>query len=228
MKKKLFLYEEILLLALRDEEGTPHTSVFFDQAIAGALVAELLLAGRIKVDDKTKNRLVSAVSRDPLGDELLDECLEQIYTAKRRAPLSNWVWKFSGMRKLKDRAALGLCRKGVLKADEDKVLLFFTRKIYPEADPTPEREIRKRLHEAIFGKEDIKDARTAVLISLANASDLLRTCFDKKELKARKKRIVSIVSGELTGAATQEAVQATQAALLLTTVIVPTVITVTS
>ncbi len=43
--KQLFLYEEAMLLALRDEKGTVMTS-FPDQVVAGAVLAELLLDGR--------------------------------------------------------------------------------------------------------------------------------------------------------------------------------------
>ena len=52
------------------------------------------------------------------------------------------------------------------------------------------------------------EARTVVLISLANSTGLLRANFDKKKLKERKKRITQITEGEFIGKAAADAVQA--------------------
>ena len=79
--KPLFLYEEVMLLALRDEQGTIATG-FVEQAVAGAILAELLLESRITVDD-TKKQLVNLQNVKPAGDPVIDECLEKIAAAKR-------------------------------------------------------------------------------------------------------------------------------------------------
>jgi len=39
---------------------------------------------------------------------------------------------FAELKNLKHRIATQLCKRGILQAAEDKVFLFFTRKIYPE------------------------------------------------------------------------------------------------
>ena len=44
-KSSLFLHEEILLLALKDEEGTIASGTWYQQAIAGAILATLYLYG---------------------------------------------------------------------------------------------------------------------------------------------------------------------------------------
>ena len=150
MQSALFLYEEILLLALRDEEGTIVSGTMYQYAIGAALLAELLLSKRIEVEQpgKRKRKLVSPISSTPLGDPLIDECLEKIFVAKRRAVLQTWVSRFAGIKNLKNRVAQQLCRRGILRADEDKVLLIFTRKIYPEINPEPERELIQRMRYA--------------------------------------------------------------------------------
>jgi hypothetical protein len=118
--------------------------------------------------------------------------------------------------------AEGLCRRGVLRADEGKVLLIFTRKLYPEVDPGPEREIIGRLRRAIFTETKEVEPHTVVLLSLAKSADLLKIVFDRKKLKSRKKRIDKIVNGEIIGKATKEAVQAVQAAVMVA-VIMPAI-----
>jgi hypothetical protein len=105
-------------------------------------------------------------------------------------------------------------------------MLLFTRKIYPELNPVPERKLIERLRQAIFtNKKDI-DPRTVVLISLADSTGLLNIVFDKKELKARKVRIKEISNGEITGKAATEAIQALQAAIMVTC-IMPAIMTTT-
>lgn len=215
-----------MLLALRDEEGTIASGTMYQYAIGAALLAELLLSKRIEVEPSGKRKLVNLVSPSPLGEPLIDECLEKVSSAKRRAVLQTWVSRFAGVKNLKHRVAQQLCRRGILRADEDKVLLLFTRKIYPEVNPGPERELIGRLRYAIFTDTRDIDPRTVVLLSLANSTGLLKVVFDKKKLKGRKARIKQIVDGEITGKAATEAIQAMQAAIMVA-VIMPAIMTTT-
>jgi Golgi phosphoprotein 3 len=211
----LFLHEEIMLLALRDEEGTIASGTMYQYAISGAILAELLLHNRITVEQVKKKKLVQVVRSTPIGDQLLDECLEKIKNAKRPSSLQGWVSRLAQIKDLKHRVAHRLCQRGILRADEDKVLLIFTRKIYPEINPEPEKKLIERLREAIFNGTNDIDPRTVVLISLAHNAGLLKVVFDKKKLKKYKKRIEMIVKGELVGKAAQEAIQAMQAAVMV-------------
>ena len=209
----LFLHEEIMLLALRDEEGTIASGSMYQYAVSGAIVAELLLNKRIGVDESRKKKLVNLVDSTLIGEPLLDECLGKISSAKRRASLQTWVSRFAGLKNLKHRLAEQLCQRGILRTGEDKVLLIFTRKIYPEVNPEPEQRVINRLREAIFTDTEDVDPRTAVLLSLAHNAGLLKNVFDKKELKRRKDRIKQVINGEMTGKAAKEAIEAMQAAV---------------
>ncbi len=222
----LFFHEEIMLLALRDEEGTPEWGTMYEYAIGGAILAELLLDQRVRVVTPKKKPLVEPISSTPVGDPLIDECLEKIHDAKRRASLQSWVSKFANTKDLKHRVAERLSQRGILRVDEGKVLLIFARKTYPEVDPVPEQRLIERLRRAIFEDGGDLDPRTVTLVSLAHSSDVLKVVFDKKELKARKDRIEKIMNGELTGKATREAIEAVQAAVMAA-VIIPAVITTT-
>ncbi len=226
MQNTLFLHEEIMLLALRDEEGTIASGTMYQYAIGAALLAELLLSKHIEVEQSGKRKLVNLVSPTPLGEPLIDECLEKVISAKRRAVLQTWVSRFAGVKNLKHRVAQQLCRRGILRADEDKVLLIFTRKIYTEVNPGPERELIGRLRYAIFTDTRDIDPRTVVLLSLANSTGLLKVVFDKKKLKGRKARLEEIINGEITGKAAKEAIQAMQAAVMVCC-IMPAIMTTT-
>jgi hypothetical protein len=226
---ELRLYEEIMLLALRDEEGTVASGAMYSYGVAGAILAELLLERRIWVEEPRKNqKLVTLTSPNLVGDELIDECLERVAGAKRRKRPETWVSHFASIKQLKHRVATQLCRRGILEADEDKVLLIFTRKIYPEINPEPERRLIERLRHAIFTEAEAIDPRTVVLVSLASATSILPVVFKKKNLKTRKRRIEQIVNGEVTGKAAKDAIEAMQAAVMVTCImpaIMSTVIT---
>ena len=217
MPKELSLYEEIMLLALRDKEGTVHASGMYTYALGGAILAELLLRGRIRVDDP-KKKLIGLADAHGTGDVLLDECLAKVAAAKKRASVRTWLSRFAGVKRLKERTALQLCQRGILRADEDKVLGIFTRKIYPEIDPRPEHALIDRLREAVLSAGRAVEPRTVVLISLARSAEVLKTVFSKAELKERKARIEQIVNGEVVGKATQEAIEAVRAALVIAAV----------
>jgi len=213
-KKNLHLHEEILLLALKDREGTVASGTWYVQALAGALMAELLLEGHISLSGKT---VIAHATRT--GDELLDESLALIASAKRRRTPASWLSKLSSLRDLKHRAAESLCQRGILAADRKKVLLFFERRIYPELDHAPEQAVVERLRQALFGKEAPVDPRTSVLISLAHHTGILSAVFDKKELKRGKGRIKRVIEGDAIGAAAKEVVQAIQAAIIVSAVV---------
>jgi Golgi phosphoprotein 3 len=138
------------------------------------------------------------------------------HTAKSLpGPIADILWTFRLTKNLKHRVAGKLAKRWILRVDEDKVLGIFTRKIYAEVDPSPERKLIERLKGAIFGATGKVDPRTVILLSLANSAELLKLIFDKKQSKSRKVRIEQVVNGELTGMATKEAIQAMQAALMV-------------
>jgi len=217
--RPLTLHEEILLLAFRDKAGTlAAEETKFQHALGGAILAELLLAGRAGIEESRRRKFVVPRDPRPLGEPVLDEALAKLRDARRRASLKTWVTRFRGMKNLRHRVARQLCRRGVLRADEDKVLFLFTRKIYPELDPRPERALVERLRRAIFTDAADVDARTAVLVALADKTGLLKNVFDRKELKARKARLKSIAAGEAVGEvgeAAKAAAEAMQAAILV-------------
>lgn len=225
MNKTIFLHEEVLLLAFQDQKGTIDYRVdSFLNVIAGAILAELLLAERICLEDERK-KLVSVINMAPVGDSVIDEALRLMNEPKRRKNLQGWISKLAGMRNLKERVAKGLCKKGILKEEEKKILLIFTTNIYPELDPIPERKLLKRLEKAIFTNQKDVDIRTSVLVSLTFQSNLLSIPFSNKELRRNKERIEKIINGEFIGKATSEVIQAIQAATIIAAIIPTMMIT---
>lgn len=205
------IYQEILLLALRDKRGTP-LGLWTTQAIAGGVVGDLVLSDRIALEGKRS--LVTLVDAVPMRDPVLDEHLLRIAESRRRASAPAWIMRWA-KQKLYHAAASQLCEKGVLRESSERVMLLFSRSVYPEVDPKPERAIIERMRRAIFSDDAKIDARTSVLIALASATDLLGANFPKKELRARRKRIEAIRKADAVGKAAKSAVDAVQAAICI-------------
>jgi hypothetical protein len=210
----LYLHEQVLLLILRDEEGTLESRAgMYRIALGGALLSELLLDGRIAIEE-SKKKLVDVVDTTPLGEPVLDEALAKMASARRRRRASAWVSSLAGLKRLRHRVAEGLCARGILKDSEDTVLLIFKRKAYPTIDPGPERRLVEEMRTAIVGGTATLEARLAILLALAHATGSLRAHFDRRFLKERKERLEKITKGDLIGGATREAVRAAQAAAM--------------
>ena len=208
----MHLHEQLMLLALRDEKGTLESGAsMYTYALGGAILTELSLNGRIRIRPD-KKAFVDLIDRSPLGEPLLDECLDRIVTAKRKARAATWVQRFASTKRLRHQVAQGLCRRGILRENEDRVLLLFARRVYPTIDPGPERRLVERLRSAVFSNST-PDPETAIVVALANAAGLLAVHFDRKELRRRKDHLKHITERTPGGTAARQAVQAAEQAV---------------
>ena len=218
MCKKLWLHQEVLLLAIRDDNGSFSGGMYL-YSVAGAMVSELLMQQRI-VAGLEKKQFVGVIDKTPTGDELLDELLQEILASKKVKGLQHWVFKAANMPKLKHRIADQLCDLGILRHDEKKVLWIFTQQVYPELDGSCENAIRNRMGQVMFDETVKPDGPTAVLIALANHGGLLKSNFALEELRQYKDRIKRLATGDILAAgATQSAIQAVQAAIMVAAII---------
>jgi Golgi phosphoprotein 3 len=212
MDKKLSLAEELLLLALNDEKGTVLMagSMGLSYGLAGALLIELVEAGLLRIEGKD----LVAPPAGSARDEILDEVLGIIRSAKRTRDLKYWVGKIgrSGgqhKKKLLDR----LVDRRILQKEDHRLLLIFPTKRYPQTDPMPEYGIRERVRQALRGMTP-PDARTAALISLVQACDLTGTLFEKGERREAKKRAKEISASQPVGTAVARVIEAAKAAVI--------------
>jgi len=225
-RPELWLHEEVLLLALKDEKGTPNAGMF-TIAMGGALLADLLLNERFVLEEKPRKKplkpgkkpayLVAVDNPKPLADPVLDECLHRVVTSKKPRSPQEWVTRFGQLKDLRRRVAVGLCRKGILREREDRILVLFRRTAYPTLDGAPERRVVDRLQDAVAGDSLDLDARTAVMVALANGTGILKHVLGKDLVKQRKDRIKEIGEGDIVGEATKAAVEAAQAAVIAAT-----------
>jgi len=208
MQSTLFLHHEVMLLALHETQGTVLRGIKYQYAIAGAVLAELLLNKRITLNPSGKKQIVEPFSEEQLGEPLIDRCLEKIGSSKSQASLGTWISRLATARNLNDRVAQQLTKRSVLRAARGRVLLVFKRSIYPQVDPGPRSALVEQLRNAVLTDAMHIAPRTVILLSIANSTGLLTVVFDKNELNTRKGRIEQIVEGEIIGRATREAIEA--------------------
>ncbi|MFE9956228.1 GPP34 family phosphoprotein [Micromonospora sp. NPDC005299] len=209
---RLLLTDELVLLA-HDDAGTnrlgrPH----LDYGVAGAVLLELALAGRVEVTD---GRL-AVTNPAPTGVPLLDHALATVAGDRPRKP-KDWIGKLA--KGLPDRVLDGLVDAGVLRREADRVLWVFPRTRYPSptgTEPAVETAARQRMLAALAADGPV-DARTAALLTLTRAIGLDRTLFRELPRERVKARLTEIAAGDWASAATKKAIEETQAAVLVAT-----------
>lgn len=189
------LATDLLLLALDDERGTvlPEAALGLDHGLAGALVMELALRGRLDLDGD------SVKATGPATDDvLLDDALRAIAAGPGK-PLVHWVQQLARLRGLRQRLLDRLVAEGTLARRERRVLLVFHWNVYPERDARVEHDIRARVDAALLHGET-PDAGTACLIHLAAACRVTDAIYPRNQHKAIKARIAALDDAGTAGA----------------------------
>jgi hypothetical protein len=167
---RLNLADELLLLVY-DDAGAPRAGKqAVEYGLAGALLMELMLAGRLAVPDQR----VVVTDPSPTGDPLTDQALARIAADRRGRRPKGWIDPLSNG--LRDRALDRLVQAGLLRREADRVLWVFPRTRFPSAsgsEPLPEGETRRRLLAAVDATGPV-DQRTAALCALVRAIGIER------------------------------------------------------
>lgn len=188
----LTLPEQLLLLVLKDREGALLQATHFRYTLAGGILTELLLQGRIELEIGTSGPLVTVVDRSPTEDPALDDALAELVTATRRTSPDRWIGRLAEHEELHMSVARQLCRKGVLKEHEGRVRLVFRRTVYVDLDPETEARVTGRVRDAIFEDGEVEH-RTALVIALAGAGDILRAVFGPEAVLDRREPIGNVL-----------------------------------
>jgi Golgi phosphoprotein 3 len=178
----LSLAEEAVLLSLDDATGRPvgRAGMAPDLALAGALLMDLALAGRVDTD---RDRLwVSDAA--PTGDPVADAALARLAAAGAPADARGTILLLARDAPAAREVLLArLVAGGILKRVEDRVLWVFPDRRYPKAPGRNEAEgARARLRHLLLA-EEIPAPRDALLLGLARAAGLLPLIFGAGELE---------------------------------------------
>lgn len=213
MDRRPTLPEDVFLLALRDNGSI--SGHYLAYAFGGAILAELIMRGRLGVSGSGRKARATVLDRSPVRSPLLNQCLEKVRDSRPRR-LSAWVTVFARTRKLKHEVARSLCGRGVVRPQDVPFLFVFRRRLYPLMDRGRRRDLLDRTWSAISERGEV-DPRTAVLIAVADSAHLLRAAFGGKRIRPHKAHIKEIAKNDPIGVAVRQAVSSAAAAAASTT-----------
>lgn len=199
-------------------------------AVAGTAVADLVLLGRLSLDER-KNPRVDVVDASPVGHPALDALLSHVHDRRvgrgARVTVGGLLSvctsssSFSSSLRLGERTGLALHHVGLL-GYEAKRFGGLRPARFPQIDPRPEARIREELASVLRGGP--YTARHAVLLSVLQATSTTRKLLREetaglsgREIKAR------VASLECGGADVGPAIARAMDALLVA-IMVPSIV----
>ncbi len=203
------LPEELLLISLDDQKGSPYgvvTQTALRYGLAAALLADLALHRRICVEDQRVVLSPCDAGAEHLagttGDPLLDGALEQLSKADRSHKVKYWI-NALGFRKLPGRVTQGLVARGVLREEDHCYYGARPKPVYSEGDTPTKYWIKQGLRAAVLAGVPL-ERRQVVLLSLLRACRILNLIFTRDERKAAGKHVDQLVEGEDFGVALRQ------------------------
>lgn len=210
----MILAEDVLLLLVDDESGRAVVDkTRLGLALAGGVLLDLATLGRVDVagpgEQVKAGRLVVRDDR-PTDDDVLDEALRRIALMGPKKPESVLQTLAKGLREnLLDRLTV----RGILRAEEGRILGIFPTHSWPAADSSHERQVRAGLRDVLVAGRT-PAPREAALISLLQAIDQVPKALGDVGVPARqlRRRAKDVASASFADEAVRKAVQAVSAA----------------
>jgi hypothetical protein len=171
MRNETLIVEDLLLLMLDDETGTPAGAGTLYYPLGGAVLVELALLGRIEAEEGAgglNGPKVHAVGDGPLGDPLLQAAYDKVADRPRGVQtllveIGTRLWE-----PLVDR----LVERGLIRREKKRVLGVFRMNTLPAADSEHEDALRQAIR-AVLEEGAEPDPRTAAVIALLSSSGTL-------------------------------------------------------
>ena len=217
----MLIAEDLLLLATDETTGKSSISTTqLDPALAGAVLMELVVAGRIGLEGEGRKAQVVVIDPTPLGDPTLDPALQTLLEKAPIRPVSAIGKLGKGLR---ERLYVGLQERGIVRRESGKILGIFPTTRWPADDSRHENELRKDITDVlVIGQEPT--ARVAAIIAVLTAADMLKTVVDKPDLKVAKERGKRIGDGNWATDSVRKAIQEMQSAMTVAVMVSTTAV----
>jgi golgi phosphoprotein 3 len=190
----LTLLEEVVLLAVDEASGqlVSAREGWTEYALAGAVLFDLALAGRIDSDIEA----ITVVDATPTGSDTLDRILARMGSRRDLATVRDWIEELvCGEEDLEGEALNSLTARAILRHEKTKRLWFIDLERFSLTGPAEQQYVKRRLARAIL-TDEIPETRDIMLVSLAEACGLLSLVVSEAELQKRKARIQTLCNLE--------------------------------
>ncbi len=197
------LPEDLLLVALDKEKGTvgssSETKAVITYALTAAIIMELMLAGRVRVEEPVKKFLTLKIPHGkivvldpaPTGDEILDDALARIRDhGKVKGPFY-WIDKLGPVTASKDSALIDwsgkgsrflarLAAAGILYKQEHRTLGLVSTPRFRLMDADARNEAEERVKKVLL-EESTPSRRDVMLVALVRVSGVMGELFPERE-----------------------------------------------
>jgi hypothetical protein len=190
----LTLFEELFLLAFHEDKGKliKWATENLPVGLAGAVLAELALSDRLRVEENHRLELLDAA---PTQDEILDAALEKINSSDRRRKVTYWVNQLNEKpKKLYERLEQRLVDKGIFQADESSLISLPSQNEADGYSASARYWLKRRLR-GLALTDQKADLRDLTLLNLVLACDFVDLIFTKDERKIVRRRIYELLVG---------------------------------
>lgn len=209
--------EDLLLLLLDDEKGHIAGEGTLYYTLGGAVLLELALTGRVRVEPKKSafgSSTIRSVGSIPPTDPILADAFAVVAKKPRTAQTFTLMLGTNLRTKVTDR----LVERGLVRRNTKKFLGLFRSTTWPAQDTQHEAELRERIR-AILVDGAEPDPRTGAIIALLDASGQMPLVFKFPGTPARDiaKRVKAVSEGVWAAEAVKNAILATNAAIAATT-----------
>ena len=167
---------------------------FVNYAVAGAVFADLGIAGRIKVDVARGDR-VRVLSAEPTGDRVHDEVLRLVAESPTQRSIGTWVMRL-GSRQLRTKVLDGLVEADLLERRPNHALGVVPAPRFRETDRRPEDDVVAAIRAALRGAERPNPV-TACVIVLADGTRVLTKVVDEVPEGAVERIVTDVETAEV-------------------------------
>lgn len=180
MKSRLYLYEQIHLLSMKDDDGQPHTYNhlnLYTYVVAGAILMDLFVNGYLLVDKK--QMCIPLDAKGTPEDSVLASVWQRIRKAKKPKTAKYWVMILATYEAPTRKALMRLVEKGIVEKVVTKFLFVFRKTRYPLRNHAAKHDIVRRLEDAL-APETSADTQTIMLLGLIKSAKLLSNIFHEQ------------------------------------------------
>ena len=203
------LSEELILLLL--DEGSGYLEMVpswdFSCIMAGAVLADLALEGRIDTDLEA----LFVADSSPTGDELLDPTLEEIVQSEETFDTQYWIERnASRSEEIVTGTLERLVNRRILEYESGGFWTLSSRVSrsgsYPTSDSKFRQEAKARVQSVILN-DIIPDPSDAILVALTHACDGFKVLLVPEDYEEKLGRIEEVAKLDLVGRSVASAVK---------------------
>lgn len=207
MSDALLICEQVLLIAYDAKKGRAGIDASLAPVVSGAVVLDLILAGKLTEQDGKLHAHGSAPAHPALA-----KVFDAVAGSSRPRKVSHWVGKYANTSRTERTVAAGLAEKGILHEEHRRLLGLIPITRFPQADGRPEKVLRDRLDAVLLASAEPTD-REALLVGVLKAGKMLDDVVPKDRRKQAAARAEQVEEGMAVNAAVAKAIRDVELAI---------------